>query len=201
AVEADLTGLVALRQRIKGDVARRHSIDLTYVPFVALATVEALQEFPTVNAAWGGDCLVLRKRVHLGLAVSVADGLLVPVIRGADGMNLLGLARMCADLISRARQGRLTPDDMQGAAFTLNNTGALGSIISRPIVPPGQSGILNMEAIIKRPVVRDDAIAVRSMMNLCLSFDHRILDGREALGFLHAIRRRLEAWRADDAPL
>jgi pyruvate/2-oxoglutarate dehydrogenase complex dihydrolipoamide acyltransferase (E2) component len=129
----------------------------------------------------------------MGIAVSLDNGLIVPVLRDADQLSIAGLARALRAIVQKARGGKLSMDDLQGATFTVNNPGSLGSIMSQPIVPVGQAGIVTMEAIVKRPVVTgDDAIAVRSMMNSCLSFDHRILDGAQALQFLRTLREQLE---------
>ncbi|MBI4497341.1 MAG: 2-oxo acid dehydrogenase subunit E2 [Chloroflexi bacterium] len=192
-VEVDVTGLVQVRAQAKEEFQRRTGLDLTYLPFVIKAVAEALRENPMVNSAWGDDHIIRKRGIHIGVAVSRPDGLLVPVIRRADELNIAGLARACSDLIERARRGNLSLNDVQGSTFTVNNPGTFGSVLSQPIVPVGQAAILNMEAIIKRPVVRDNAIAIRAMINLCLSFDHRILDGAEALAFLQAVRWRLEA--------
>jgi 2-oxoisovalerate dehydrogenase E2 component (dihydrolipoyl transacylase) len=143
---------------------------------------------------------VLKRRVNIGIAVAIQDGLVVPVIRDADQKSIAGLAHAVRDLVQRARGGRLGLDDIQGGTFTVNNTGALGSIASGPIINQPQAGIITMEAIVKRPVVlADDAIAIRSIMNSCLAFDHRITDGAEALRFLQSVKRRVEAYGANTA--
>ncbi len=191
--EADVTALVRLRESIKGDFVEREGVELTYLPFVLKAVVESLKKHPYVNSQWGGDKILLKKQLNLGIAVAAADGLVVPVVHGADGMSISALARSVRDLTSRARQNKLTLDDVQGGTFTVNNTGALGSILSRPIINYPQAGILTTEAIQKRPVVIDDAIAIRSMMNICFSFDHRVMDGAEASGFLQTVKTGLEA--------
>ena len=191
--EVDVTGLVALRQGIRADFERQEGVSLTYLPFVIRAVVEALRKVPTMNASWGGDNIILKRRVNLGLAVAAPNGLIVPVIQNADRLNLAGLAHAVNDLSERARTNRLRVEDVQGGTFTLNNTGALGSVISGPIINHPQAGIMTTDIIQKRPVVRDDAIAIRSMMNICLSFDHRINDGAEASGFLDAVASRLES--------
>jgi 2-oxoisovalerate dehydrogenase E2 component (dihydrolipoyl transacylase) len=174
-------------------------VELTYLPFMIKAVVDSLKEHPTLNATWGGDKIVLKKRINLGIAVAAPHGLVVPVIHNADLVSIAGLARAARDLVTRARQNKLTLPDVQGGTFTLNNTGALGSIVSQPIINYPQAAILTTEAIQKRAVVRDDAIAIRSMMNLCLSFDHRINDGAAVSTFLQAVRRRLEAMGPDTA--
>jgi 2-oxoisovalerate dehydrogenase E2 component (dihydrolipoyl transacylase) len=193
----DVTGLVALRSQVRAAFEEREGVDLTYLPFVLKAVAESLKEHPTLNASWGGDKIVLKKRINLGIAVAAPQGLIVPVIRDADRLSVAGLARASRDLTNRARQQKLTLDDVQGGTFTLNNTGALGSVVSQPIINHPQAGILTTEAILKRAMVRDDAIAIRSMMNLCLSFDHRINDGAESSAFLQAVKTRLESMGPD----
>ncbi|HEU5322279.1 MAG TPA: 2-oxo acid dehydrogenase subunit E2, partial [Methylomirabilota bacterium] len=171
------------------------------LPFVAAATAQALRDNPSLNAAWSDDGVVLKKRIHLGIAVAAEQGLLVPVVHDADRLGLAGLAHAIHDVSQRARDGKLKLEDVQGGTFTLDNTGWFGSIVSMPIINQGQAAILALEAITKRPVVLEsDAIAVRSMVNLCLSFDHRILDGAQAAEFLRAVVQRLEAC-APDSPL
>ena len=193
AVEVDVSGLVARRSSLRDRFQAQEGVPLTYLPFVIQAVVEGLRRYPTLNASWGGDHIILKRRINLGLAVAAASGLVVPVIPDADRLSLAGLARAVYDLSERARANRLTLDDVQGGTFTLNNTGALGSYVSGPIINHPQAGIITTEAIGKRPVVVNDAIAIRSMMNLCLSFDHRINDGAEASGFLAVVKQRLES--------
>ncbi len=193
-VEVDVTGLVRWREQVREEFRRREGVDLTYLAPFALALVESLKEHPLLNARWGEDHILLRPRVHLGVAVALEEGLIVPVLHDADERNLAGLARGLADLVARARAGTLAPSDVQGATCTLNNTGAFGSVMSVPILPHGQTAIVTMEAIVKRPVVINDAIGIRSMMNVCLTFDHRVVDGAEAGRFLQSIKRRLEAY-------
>ena len=191
-VEVDVSGLVALRASIRGEFEPKLGASLTYLPFVIKAVVEALKQFPTMNATWGGDKIVLKNSVNLGLAVAAPDGLIVPVLHNADQLSIAGLAIAAKDLADRARTKKLTLTDVQGGTFTLNNTGALGSASSGPIINYPQAGILTTETIQKKAVVIDDAIAIRSMMNICLSFDHRINDGAEASGFLSAVKTRLQ---------
>ena len=193
--EVDVTGLVALRQSVRAEFERQEGVALTYMPFVIRAVVEALRKVPTMNATWGGDSIILKRRINLGLAVAARNGLIVPVIHNADRLTIPGLAHAVQDVTERARTNRLTIEDVQGGTFTLNNTGALGgSLVSGPIINYPQAGIMTTETIEKRPVVRDDAIAIRSMMNICLAFDHRINDGAEASGFLDAVKARLESY-------
>ena len=192
-IEVDVTPLAAYRDRIKDEFRQREGVALTYLPFAIKALVEALKENPLLNSSWGGDKIILKKRTNIGIAVAAPGGLVVPVIHNADGYSVAGLARAAQELTDRARQGRLSLDDVQGGTFTLNNTGALGSVVSQPIINHPQAGILTIEAVQKRPVVVNDAIAIRSMMNVCLSFDHRIVDGSESSAFLQAVKQRLEA--------
>ena len=199
ATEVDVTNLVAARNALRPAFQQREGIALTYLPFVLRALTAALRDNPTFNAAWGEDHIILKRRLNIGLAVAAPTGLVVPVIPDADRLSLSGLAHAVADLTRRARQGQLTLADVQGGTFTLNNTGALGSTVSRPIINHPQAAILTTEAIQKRPVVINDAIAIRSMMNLCLSFDHRINDGAEAGAFIQSIKTRLEALNPDAA--
>ena len=198
-VEVDVSGLVARRNLVRSDFEQREGVDLTYLPFVIKVVTESLRENPTLNATWGGDKIILKRRINLGIAVSAPMGLIVPVIHDADRLSIAGLAHALRDLTQRARQNRLTLADVQGGTFTLNNTGALGSTLSQPIINHPQAAILTTEAIQKRPVVVNDAIAIRSMMNLCMSFDHRINDGAEASRFLQSVKGRLEAIGPDTA--
>ena len=196
-VAVDVTNLVAVRTNLRGGFLEREGVELTYLPFVVKTVVEALRQNPTLNATWGGDKIILKKRIHMGIAVAGPDGLIVPVIHDADRLSIAGLAHAVRDLASRAQSKKLILDDVHGGTFTLNNTGVLGSNVSQPIINHPQAAILTTEAIQKRPVVINDAIAIRSMMNLCLSFDHRINDGAEASAFITSVKRRLEAIDAD----
>lgn len=193
-VEVDVTGLVARRRAIRDEFQAREGIAITYLPFVIKAVAESLKENPALNSSWDGDAIIYKRRINIGIAAAAPDGLVVPVIRDADMMSVAGLARRVADLTDRARNGRLRLEDVSGGTFTLNNTGALGSVLSQPLVNPPQAAILTTETIIRRPVVvGDDGIAIRSMMNMCMSFDHRIMDGAEASAFINAVKARLEA--------
>ena len=192
-VEVDVTGLVAARAGMRQSFRQREGVDLTYLPFILQALVETLKENPTFNATWGGDKIILKNRLNIGLAVAAPNGLVVPVIHNADRLSLSGLAHAVADLAQRARDNKLTLDDVSGGTFTLNNTGTLGSVVSQPIINHPQAAIMTTEAVQKRPVIINDAIAIRSMMNLCMSFDHRINDGAESSAFMQSIKRRLEA--------
>ena len=192
-VEADVTGLVRLRERTKEDFARREGVDLTYLAFVVKAVAEALKEHRMVNSSWDDDAIILKKQVNIGVAVAAPAGLVVPVVHDADRLSVAGAARAIDDLVNRARGGKLGLGDVQGGTFTINNTGALGSVVGKAIINPPEAAILNTESIVKRPVVVGDAIAIRSIMNMCLTFDHRILDGAEASAFIADVKRRLEA--------
>jgi 2-oxoisovalerate dehydrogenase E2 component (dihydrolipoyl transacylase) len=192
-VEVDVTELARWREREKAAFERAHGVRLTLLPFFMRATVEALQAFPLMNASFAESGITVHRAIHLGMAVAVEGNLLVPVVRDAGTLSIAGLARAAGDLIARARSGRIGPDDLVGGTFTVNNTGANGSILSAPIIVPGQAGIVTMEAVVRRPIVRDDdAIAIRSMMNVCLSLDHRIVDGALASAFLGDLKRRLQ---------
>ena len=193
-VEADLTDLVKWREREKDAFKAREGVNLTYLPIVVLAVCGALREFPMVNATWAGDKIILRKQINVGIAVDIEEGLLVPVIKDADHMSLSGIARKIADLVSKARSRKLTMEEMSDGTITVDNTGALGSVASYPIINPPQAAIITTEAIVKRAWVINDAIAIRSIMNLCLSLDHRVLDGSVASRFLQSVKHRLETF-------
>src|SRR6266511_998873 len=194
--EVDVTTLVRYREAEKDSFKSRHGVTLTYLPFVAQIVCEALKEFPWLNSSWSDDGVVLKHYVNLGIAVAIPDGLIVPVAKDADKLGFTDLVRVLNDLVERARGKQLKPDDVQGGTFTLNNTGATGSIASQPIINQPQAAILTTESIVKRPVVVDDAIAIRHMMNICLSFDHRIIDGMMAGQFMNTVKKRLEEWTA-----
>ncbi|KKL55967.1 hypothetical protein LCGC14_2250140, partial [marine sediment metagenome] len=200
-MEADVTGLVRLREAQREAFREREGVDLTYLPFVVAAAAQGLRESPALNASWAEEKIVLKKRIHIGIAVAADQGLLVPVVHDADRLSVAGLARAVHDVSQRARDGKLRLQDVQGGTFTVDNTGSFGSVISMPIINLGQAAILALEGITKRPVVlENDAIAVRSMVNLCLSFDHRILDGAQAGEFLRSVVQRLEGY-GPDSPL
>ncbi len=197
-MEADMTSLARLRQAQREAFREREGVDITYLPFVVAAAARGLREHPSLNASWAEDKVLLKKRIHIGIAVATEQGLLVPVVHDADRLSLADLARAIHDVSERARAAKLRLEDVQGGTFTVDNTGWFGSIISMPIINQGQAAILALEAVTKRPVVLDDdAIAVRSIANLCLSFDHRILDGAQAADFLRSVVQRLEAYEPD----
>ena len=192
--EVDVTNLVRYRDAEKESFRARHGVSLTYLPFVAQVVCEALKQFPWLNSTWSDEGVILKRYINLGIAVSIPDGLIVPVLKDADKVGFTDMVRALNDLADRARTKQLKTDDVQGGTFTLNNTGATGSIASQPIINQPQAAILTTESIVKRPVVIGDGIAVRHMMNMCLSFDHRIIDGMMAGQFLGAIKKRLEEW-------
>ncbi len=189
--EVDVTNLVRYRESEKESFRSRHGVPLTYLPFVAQIVCDALKQFPWLNSSWTDEGVILKRYVNLGVAVAIPDGLIVPVVKDADRLGFTDLVKAINDLVERARNKQLKPDDVQGGTFTLNNTGATGSIASQPIINQPQAAILTTESIIKRPVVLNDAIAIRHMMNTCMSFDHRIIDGMTAGEFLNYIKKRL----------
>jgi pyruvate dehydrogenase E2 component (dihydrolipoamide acetyltransferase) len=196
AVEVDMENIVRLRARAKDRFREREGVSLTYMPFLVRAVVDALQAYPDVNARLDLEqgAATYRRYVNLGVAVAYEDGLIVPVVRGVDEMNLVGVARAINDVATRARSKKLKPDEVHGGTFTITNPGPFGSIISVPIMNPGETAILAFDAITKRPVVIDDAIAIRHMVYLSMSWDHRMIDGATASQFLGRLKENLETW-------
>jgi 2-oxoisovalerate dehydrogenase E2 component (dihydrolipoyl transacylase) len=199
--EVDVTNLVRYREAEKEGFRARHGVALTYLPFVIQIVCDAIKQFPWLNSTWTDDGVMLKHYINMGIAVSIPDGLIVPVIKEADQRGFADLVGSLNDLIERARNKQLKPDDVQGGTFTLNNTGATGSVASQPIINQPQAAILTTESIVKRPVVIGDAIAIRHVMNMCLSFDHRIIDGMMAGQFLAFIKKHLEEWTASSIRL
>ncbi len=194
-VEVNVDRLVHLREAIKEKFQANYGVKLTYLPMVTRATIDALHEFPLVNSRLDGENIVTPRFVNMGIAVSYDAGLIVPVVKGADGMNTVGIARAIADLAARARAHQLQPDEVQGATFTITNPGPYGSLLSVPIINQPNAGILSLDGIQKRPVVvEDDAIAVRSMVYISMSWDHRLIDGELATRFLARVKHNLETW-------
>ena len=191
-MEADVSGLVRLRQQVKEEFREREGVDLTYLPFVIKAVVEGLKDHPILNSSWSDEGIALKKELNIGLAVATEQGLIVPVVHHADDLSIGGLARKVDDLAGRARARKLRIEDVEGGTFTVDNTGAFGSVISVPLINYPQAAIMTFEAIVQRPVVVNDAIAIRHIVNLCMSFDHRILDGAQAGAFLSSVKGRLE---------
>jgi 2-oxoglutarate dehydrogenase E2 component (dihydrolipoamide succinyltransferase) len=191
--EIDMSRVMDLRARHKDAFEKQHGVKLGFMSFFARACVLALADVPAVNAEIRGTDMVFHRRVHLGIAASTGRGLVVPVVRDADRMDLAGLEREIGRMAQRARDGQLTPQELSGGTFTITNGGVFGSLLSTPILNPPQSGILGMHKIEKRPVVLDDdRIVVRPMMYVALSYDHRIIDGQQAVTFLVRVKERLE---------
>ncbi len=204
AIEVDLSRVVAARKTLKKEYEASYGVNPTYLAFVARATVLTMKDYPYVNAELRGDSIVTRNFVNLGFAVELQDGkgLIVPVLRSAETMNLLGLAKGIADLAARARSKKLMPEDVQGGTFTITNPGGYGTFHGTPVINQPQSGILGTYALVKRAVVVQDeqgadVIAIRPMMNITLTYDHRLVDGAYAGRFLRDLRARLEAWEGD----
>ena len=204
AIEVDFSRVVAVREQLKKEYQAAYGVNPTYLAFVAKASVETLRDYPYVNAEMRGDSIVTRNFVNLGIAVELAEGkgLIVPVIRNAEGLNLLGLARGIAEIAAKARNKQLVPDDVQGGTFTITNPGGYGTFHGTPVISQPQSAILGTYALVKRPwVVEDelgqDVIAIRPLMNITLTYDHRLVDGALAGRFLRDLRERLEGWEGD----
>ena len=190
--EIDMTRVDQLRHQYRAAYEERSGVRLTYLPFILKATIDALKAFPVLNASIDGDSIVYHKDVNLGLAVALDWGLIVPVIHRADEKNLLGLARAINDLADRARAKKLRVDEVQGGTFTITNPGVFGSLFGTPIINQPQVAILGVGTIEKRPVVRDDAIAIRTMAYVALSFDHRLVDGADADRFMALLKKSLQ---------
>ncbi|MED4980387.1 dihydrolipoamide acetyltransferase family protein, partial [Geobacillus stearothermophilus] len=200
-VEVDVTDLVAYRDAIKDEFKRREGFNLTYFAFFVKAVTQALKEFPQLNSTWAGDKIIQRKDINISIAVATDDALFVPVIKHADEKTIKGIAREIAELAAKTRAGKLRPEDMQGGTFTVNNTGAFGSVQSMGIINYPQAAILQVETIVKRPVVKNGMIAIRDMVNLCLSLDHRVLDGLICGRFLARVKAILENMNKDNTPI
>jgi 2-oxoglutarate dehydrogenase E2 component (dihydrolipoamide succinyltransferase) len=190
--EIDMTALMAIRSDYRQDFEAAHGIRLGFMGMFVLAAVQALREFPAVNAEIDGGDIIYKNYYNVGVAVGTPQGLVVPVVRDAGDMGLADIETTIGDFGARARNGKITPDEMAGGTFTISNGGVYGSLMSTPILNPPQSGILGMHKIEKRPIVVDDAIVIRPMMYLALSYDHRIIDGREAVSFLSRIKDMVE---------
>jgi 2-oxoglutarate dehydrogenase E2 component (dihydrolipoamide succinyltransferase) len=201
AIEVDMSNVVAIRAKLKKEYQQAYGVNPTYLAFVARATVETLREYPWVNGEIRGEQIVTRNYVNLGFAVELADGkgLIVPVLKHAEGLNLLGIARGVVDIAERARNKQLSPDDVQGGTFTITNPGGYGTFHGTPVISQPQAAILGTYAVVKRPwVIQDDrgqdVIAIRPIMNLTLTYDHRLVDGALAGRFLRDLREKLESW-------
>jgi pyruvate dehydrogenase E2 component (dihydrolipoamide acetyltransferase) len=201
AIEVDMSRVVAIRKKLKKEYEKDYGVNPTYLSFVARATVETLRDYPWINGEIRGEQIVTRNYVNLGFAVELADGkgLIVPVLKHAEGLNLLGIARGVMDIAQRARDKKLTPDEVQGGTFTITNPGGYGTFHGTPVISQPQAAILGTYAVVKRPwVIQDDrgedVIAIRPIMNLTLTYDHRLVDGALAGRFLHDLRERLQTW-------
>lgn len=194
-IEADVSHLVDLQQKLKARFTEKEGVRLTVTPFVLKAVVNAIKDYPILNSTWASDNIVVKKEIHVSIAVGSEESVVTPVIRNADRKTIAGLAIELDDLVKRARIGKLTISDMQGGTFTFNNTGAFGSLQSFPLINYPQAAIITFEAIVRKPVViQRDMIAIRSMANLCLSLDHRILDGVICGHFMRRVKQNLERY-------
>ena len=191
--EVDMDEVFKIRNKFKDDFQKKHNVKLGFMSFFTKAVVRALKLFPDVNSMMDGDHKISYDYCDISVAVSGPKGLMVPVVRNAELLSFSGIEKEISHLAIKAREGKITVDDMTGGTFTISNGGVFGSMLSTPIINPPQSGILGMHNIIKRPVVIDDKVVVRPMMYLALSYDHRIIDGRESVGFLVAIKEALES--------
>jgi len=192
--EIDMTKVAAIRAKAKAEFEQRYETKLTFMPFFVKAAVAGLRAYPTLNASLDGSNIVLHKEINIGMAVALDWGLIVPVIKGADEKNLLGIQRTLNDLAERARTKKLKPEEVQEGTFSITNPGVFGGLFGLPVISQPNVGILGLGAIEKRPVVIDDAIAIRSMCYVTLSYDHRVVDGAIAHQFLHKVKETLEDW-------
>lgn len=191
-VEVDVTELVKYRNTVKDDFKKQEGYGLTFFAFFVKAVAQALKQYPQLNSMWAGDKIIQKKDIHLSIAVAKENELFVPVIKHADEKTIKAIARDIHQLAAKARTGKLTPEDMQGGTFTVNNTGSFGSISSMGVINHPQAAILQVESIVKRPVIINDMFAARDMVNLSLSLDHRILDGLVCGRFLAHVKKTLE---------
>ena len=196
-IEVDVTNMVQLRNKLKDDFKKKEGINLTYLAFLMKAVVSAIKDYPIMNSVWAVDKIIVKRDINISLAVGTEDSVLTPVIQKADQKNIAGLAKEIDDLASKVRAGKLKLDDMQNGTFTVNNTGSFGSILSQPIINYPQAAILTFESIVKKPVVINDMLAIRSMANLCLSLDHRILDGVICGRFMQRVKDNIEGYTLD----
>ena len=192
--KADMTKIAKLRDKLKGPFQTQYGFGLTYLPFVMRAACAALRQFPIVNASIDGTNIIYHRDINLGMAVALENGLIVPVIRNADEKNIVGLQRHIVDLAARARSRQLRPDEVQGGTFSITNFGSFGSIFATPVINQPQVAILGVGSVVKEPVVVDDAIAIRSMCYVALTFDHRLIDGALADQFTAKVKSVLEGW-------
>ncbi|SIS54559.1 dihydrolipoamide acetyltransferase family protein [Salimicrobium salexigens] len=198
-VEVDVTNLVKLREKNKEAFKKQEGYSLTYFSFFVKAVAQALKEYPELNSQWAGDKIIQKKNINLNIAVAKENELFVPVIKHADELSVKGIARNITDLAAKARKGKLTTEDMQGGTFTVNNTGSFGSVQSMGVINHPQAAILQVESIVKKPVYMDGMFGPRDMVNLCLSLDHRVLDGLIAGNFLQKVKEILENMDENDS--
>lgn len=198
-IEVDVTNLVLLRNKYKDEFQKHEGVNLTYLAFLLKAVVNAIRDYPIMNSVWAVDKIIVKRDINISLAVGTEDSVMTPVIKNADHKNVAGLAKEIEELARKTREGKLTLSDMQGGTFTINNTGSFGSILSYPIINYPQAAILTFESIVKKPVVIHDMIAVRSMANICLSLDHRILDGVICGRFLQRVKENLESFNLESS--
>ena len=190
--EVDMTAVMSLRDRLKERIEKEHGVKLTFMPFFVRASCMALKSYPVVNAQIDGDAIVYKHYVHMGIAVASDQGLVVPVIKDADTKGLLQISRDIIDVAKRARDNKLAMDDLTGGTFTITNGGVFGSLVSTPILNSPQSGILGLHKIQDRPVAIDGQVEIRPMMYIALSYDHRIVDGQQAVLFLVRVKELIE---------
>jgi 2-oxoglutarate dehydrogenase E2 component (dihydrolipoamide succinyltransferase) len=195
--KADMTKIAKLRDRYKAEFQQRYGYSLTFLPFVIAAAVEAIHQYPILNASIEGNNIIYHNEINVGVAVALENGLIVPVIRNADERNVVGLQRAVVDLSTRARSRQLKPDEVQGGTFSITNFGSFGSVFATPIINQPQVAILGVGAVEKTPVVIDDAIAIRSMAYLALTFDHRLIDGALADQYTGKVKSILEGWSGE----
>lgn len=196
-IEVDVTNLVVLRGKLKDDFRKREGTNLTYLAFFIKAVVNAIKDFPIINSVWAVDKIIVKRDINISLSVGTEDSVVTPVIKNADQKNIAGLAHEIEMLARKTREGKLKLDDVQGGTFTVNNTGSFGAILTQPIINYPQAAIITFESIVKRPVVINDMLAVRSMANICLSLDHRILDGVICGRFLQRVKENLESFNSE----
>ncbi|RFU65636.1 dihydrolipoamide acetyltransferase family protein [Peribacillus glennii] len=200
-VEVDATNLVAYRDSLKTEFKQKEGYNLTYFAFFVKAVAQALKDFPQINSMWAGDKIIQKKDINISIAVATEDALFVPVIKNADEKSIKGVAREIHELANKVRSGKLKPDEMQGGTFTVNNTGSFGSVQSMGIINYPQAAILQVESIVKRPVIIGDMIAIRNMVNLCMSLDHRVLDGLVCGRFLARVKEIIENMSSANTPI
>ena len=196
-----MSKVVSIREKLKKEYGQAYGVNPTYLAFIARATTETLRDYPWINGELRGEKIVTRNYVNLGFAVELTDGkgLIVPVVKHAEGLNLLGMARGISEIAARARDKKLLPDDVQGGTFTITNPGGYGTFHGTPVISQPQAAILGTYAVVKRPwVIQDDrggdVIAIRPIMNVTLTYDHRLIDGALAGRFLRDLREKLETW-------